>query len=1652
MNKSTSSFVLKSRSSYPLKFEITLGEGSPNCVTFAPTVGHLAANGSKEINLEFNATAPMKLEDCKVVCSLRKIEYKATSEDPKIAASEQSLWGRWDDNMKSIRPAYPEDLKAIADYEAAMKEWTAKCDAEKAKAKKGKPPVLPAAPEKCLLQLVPESESGGQQMVYEIINEPFNIIAEDYKTQQVVVTCSGVADNANYECDGNHETLSFVPTYIFQSSQHKFSLKNTSNIKLPLQWSWENLTTGRKTASTTSRPHTSTNILKYDPNDIPCPYKIEPEESMISPNQSQEFIIKFAPMDAGDFFYRLNGYFFGNKGISQVNPVEMMYRGLGKRPVCHFDIKETLDYLSRRLPNLKNENGLNSSIESSDLKVVEVESVGLRTRNTFKFYVTNTTNESYEFLWETMGEASPFWRCVQSAGMMFPGKRIEMLFEYLPEDINVSEAFYKFTIPKMGLTQIFLFSGKVNEPKVSFSSSKLDFHSVMLGGEGITETVLLENQEHLPFNFVFDKYSLLQLEGPQGPVLEIFPKEGTIPPHGKTSIQFFFKPQEEVIYNYNIVCLIKRKPNKLNINIKGEGYAVHPQIQLEQTIPLFPEVNNTADHAAATTKEGTTKGKSLTRTLKKKIEDANKDSNADTQQARPSSPEVNASASSIHEKFILLKPLPAMNIADFGTVQVLDSLTKNITVLNAGKYNFDYSWNLDRLGNMLTLSGGKLNGTLLKGEELSYKLTFAPQMEGNLETLSNSLTFTVAGKYTYQILPRGIAIKPALKFSFMNHDFGDCFITSPGGLTVVEEQLLILKNSDPISNISVECLFTKIRTLAVECPPTVIAPGDELKIPIRFTPREVRDYQFAIPFLINGTSRVSVNVIGKGIHARLELVNGSQRKVSFGVASLGATVNRTVMIINKSKRALPIQLLQNGEYQNNLSEIDISYQPTDLVTLQPKETFPINIKFAPNKRISLFNEDLLVKYAGITRTLCTLSGRSQGIEVKLDTDSIPFGLVVLNSQKIKKLTLENIGDLTINFQWDKNSFGPHFTITPLFGKVLPGNEMVFDVIFKPKFINEDIRQDNMLLYISGGVSDSNNKDGTVMNLMKNPQSEPLKITCSGLCINPPTENIQSLSFQSSARKNQVKTIKISNPTDKDWYLSPSLEGIDWKVPHEFKVPAKGAGEVPITYYPLTMATEASKHTGKLFIALPDGTAQLYELFGLANEPEVSEVIDIETPAKKPHTVTLKITNWLSVPQKLNVTVDLLQKACPATFVIVANATEVGPNGTKEFPVRFLSFMEGNSKARITFTNPESHEYCYFELNAKTLMGEILETFNIEAPIRQTARLILTIENPLPIDIPIKMGSIQKPNEWWTCDSKYIRINELMNINGQREGTYEIEYRPLKLSPQPTEHLITIITQELGTFKYKIITKSSPSLLKQTLKFETSLGNVQTESFLFRVYNNNKTDYSCSVNKDTIFNVQKSLPLEGITDIHQQWDGNEIRLPISFEPNEIGLFQDKLVIKSPEFGDYECELIGNCLPPIPTGPYSLETGLPPIDILFRNVFTVNCNWSATIDHPAFKIVNPATSNNFAVNAKTESKVTIAFDPKEEHLLARLNGAGGAGGDIVALASQLAASGNNVITAKLFISCLSKPEIPSWVYYLRGKINPQAMTAATGGKKK
>jgi hydrocephalus-inducing protein len=342
---------------------------------------------------------------------------------------------------------------------------------------------------------------------------------------------------------------------------------------------------------------------------------------------------------------------------------------------------------------------------------------------------------------------------------------------------------------------------------------------------------------------------------------------------------------------------------------------------------------------------------------------------------------------------------------------------------------------------------------------------------------------------------------------------------------------------------------------------------------------------------------------------------------------------------------------------------------------------------------------------------------------------------------------------------------------------------------------------------------------------------------------------------------------------------------------------------------------------------------------------------------------------------------------------------------------------------LKFTNPVTNEYLFYNFTLTTSAAEILETLGMESPVRQTARTVISLDNPLNAALPVGMGKAGDGSNWWTCDNRYIRVNELSGLAGNSEGSFEIEFRPLAITPQPVEAIVTILTKELGAYSYKLVLKSTPPTLRQLLRFDVSLGAIQSEVFVFKAFNANKIDFNATVTRPDVFAINKLISVEAVKN---GWDGDDVKVPISFEPTEIGEVRDVLTLTSADGGTYTCELIAVCSAALPAGPFNLSCG-GKLDIPFRNCFSASCNWNFSVDSSAFTIASPTAT----VNAKTQGTVSITFAPKEEHR----NVAGG------------------VVSAKLFVTCASKPEVPSWVFYLRGKIEEEYfLQAQSGGKKK
>lgn len=52
-----------------------------------------------------------------------------------------------------------------------------------------------------------------------------------------------------------------------------------------------------------------------------------------------------------------------------------------------------------------------------------------------------------------------------------------------------------------------------------------------------------------------------------------------------------------------------------------------------------------------------------------------------------------------------------------------------------------------------------------------------------------------------------------------------------------------------------------------------------------------------------------------------------------------------------------------------------------------------------------------------------------------------------------------------SFRWNEDTFGPHFTVSPLEGMIAPLTEAGIEVVFAPEGVDDDIRQEGVLCMI-----------------------------------------------------------------------------------------------------------------------------------------------------------------------------------------------------------------------------------------------------------------------------------------------------------------------------------------------------------------------------------------------------------------------------------------------------------------------------------------------------------------------------------------------------------------------------------------------------------
>jgi hydrocephalus-inducing protein len=323
---------------------------------------------------------------------------------------------------------------------------------------------------------------------------------------------------------------------------------------------------------------------------------------------------------------------------------------------------------------------------------------------------------------------------------------------------------------------------------------------------------------------------------------------------------------------------------------------------------------------------------------------------------------------------------------------------KTVVISNTGKVGFDFNWVFDGASvppSQRAVTVTPLAGKVPANSQATCQLEFKPSDAMTVEGLK--VKCEVAGTRSYRLSVSGSGSRPQVAFSANSVDFGPCFFPTSAGVTPQPEvRHLRITNNEREDDVSLECLFTKKAHLEVGFDAKVLRPGESVDVALSFYPRAAGVINETVLFEINGLYSIPVSVLGEGVPVRLALVNPSQETLAFGSFRVGQEAVRRVGITNRSKRAASFVLedviKDPTTGRGALESCFVEFSPRE-ATLKPKETVVIEVRFAPPQRVPAFSETIMLKVAGDTSKLLTVTGACQGMEVKLDNDNLTFGPV-----------------------------------------------------------------------------------------------------------------------------------------------------------------------------------------------------------------------------------------------------------------------------------------------------------------------------------------------------------------------------------------------------------------------------------------------------------------------------------------------------------------------------------------------------------------------------------------------------------------------------------------------------------------------------------
>lgn len=222
------------------------------------------------------------------------------------------------------------------------------------------------------------------------------------------------------------------------------------------------------------------------------------------------------------------------------------------------------------------------------------------------------------------------------------------------------------------------------------------------------------------------------------------------------------------------------------------------------------------------------------------------------------------------------------------------------------------------------------------------------------------------------------------------------------------------------------------------------------------------------------------------------------------------------------------------------------------------------------------------------------------------------------------------------------------------------------------------------------------------------------------------------------------------------------------------------------------------HQGSLFFPLPNGSALLYTLRGVATEPDCEATFNETIAARNTTNIVIPVKNWARETQRFSADLKVEGDEDPGLFIRGANTFDISGGASKDYKLNFMAMRAGLYKLTCTFKVEATGEYIYYKVNATVEESSQVENIELISPIRESVSRGIVIENPTSETVIISQNQ-------FTIGNEYVEVMpEELKIPAKDSRKFDINFRPLMISESECD--FTLKNPILGDYKYKLLLK------------------------------------------------------------------------------------------------------------------------------------------------------------------------------------------------------------------------------------------------------